>query len=149
MVTCSDTREGKADESGQLLRDLLERAGHRVLGQAWVKDEPIEIRGAVERAIAAGARAVLLTGGTGIGRRDSTAEVVESLFEKRLPGFGELFRFLSFEEVGSPAMLSRAAAGTCRGAVLFALPGSPNAVRLAAERLILPELGHLIRELDR
>jgi molybdenum cofactor biosynthesis protein B len=114
-----------------------------------VRDEPEQIRAAVEQGLAGGARAVLVTGGTGITRRDQTVEAVRPLLEKEIPGFGELFRMLSFQEIGSAAWLSRALAGTVRGALVFVLPGSPNAVRLALDRLILPELGHAVRELSR
>jgi molybdenum cofactor biosynthesis protein B len=119
------------------------------VGRKVVKDEPSEIRAAIDEAKAAGARAIVLTGGTGIGSRDGTIEVVRALFQKELPGFGELFRMLSFHEIGSAAMLSRATAGTFDGVIAFALPGSPKAVRLALEKLVLPELGHAVRELLR
>ena len=109
----------------------------------------VQFRSAIDEASQAGAGVVILNGGTGIGRRDNTIEVLEELLEKKLPGFGELFRYLSFKEIGSPAMMSRALAGTYRGMVLFALPGSPQAARLALEALILPELGHAVRELSR
>lgn len=148
-ITCSDSRGAADDESGLLLRRELEKAGHSVVGQALIKDDAAALRDALEQALSAGARAILITGGTGIARRDVTVETVSALFEKRLDGFGELFRMLSFEEVGSAAMLSRAVAGTWRGALIFALPGSPNAVKLALHRLILPELGHAVRELMR
>ncbi len=149
VITCSDSRDASRDESGQAIRLALEKAGHSVCGYRVVTDDPGEIRSAIESASQAGARAVILNGGTGIGRRDNTVEVVEQLLEKRLPGFGELFRYLSFKEIGSPAMMSRSVAGTYRGMVLFALPGSPQAAGLALEALILPELGHAIRELSR
>ena len=149
VVTCSDSRAPGQDESGRTLRELLERAGHTVCGQTLIPDEAAQLRAAVETARSAGARALLVTGGTGVGRRDVTLETLRPLFDKELPGFGELFRALSFAEIGSPAMLSRAAAGTVQGMVVFALPGSPHACRLAMERLILPELGHLVRELSR
>ena len=103
----------------------------------------------IHEASASGARAVIINGGTGISKKDITVEVVEALFEKRIPGFGELFRMLSYESIGSPAMLSRATAGTYKGMLLFALPGSPQAVKVAMEKLILPELGHGVRELTR
>ena len=149
VVTCSDSRDEARDESGRVLREGLEAAGHLVSGHRLVKDEPEAIRAALADAQGVGARAILFTGGTGVGRRDSTVETLEALFEKRLPGFGELFRMLSFQEVGTAAMLSRATAGTYQGMVVFALPGSKHAVRLALEKLILPELGHLVRELTR
>lgn len=149
VVTCSDTREAASDESGRALREGLEAAGHGIAGYKVVKDDPEAIRAALAEASEAGARAVLFNGGTGIGRRDSTVETLRALFEKELPGFGELFRALSYQQIGSAAMLSRATAGTYRGMVVFAMPGSPNAVKLALSALILPELGHAVRELTR
>jgi molybdenum cofactor biosynthesis protein B len=149
VVTCSDSRDEARDESGRALRGGLEAAGHTVCGYQVVKDEPEAIRAALAEAAAAGARAVLFNGGTGIGRRDTTVETLHGLFEKELPGFGEIFRMLSYEQIGSASMLSRATAGTYRGMILFAMPGSPQAVRLALEKLILPELGHAVREMTR
>jgi molybdopterin adenylyltransferase len=149
VLTCSDSRAQADDVSGRALREGLEAAGHLVVGQAVVRDEPDAIRAAVERGLEGGARAVLITGGTGITRRDQTVEAIRPLLDKEIPGFGELFRMLSFQEIGSAAWLSRALAGTVRGALVFVLPGSPNAVRLALERLVLPELGHAVRELSR
>ena len=128
---------------------MLEGAGHTLCGHRVIPDEPVSLRAALDEAAAAGARAVIVTGGTGIGRRDQTVETLRPLFEKELPGFGELFRYLSFKEIGTPAMMSRAIAGTVRGMIVFALPGSPNAARLAMDALILPELGHTVRELTR
>jgi molybdopterin adenylyltransferase len=148
-ITCSDTRNLQDDESGKVIRAELEKAGHHLVGQAIVHDDRAALLAEIEQALAAGARAIIISGGTGIGRRDVTVEALTSLFEKTLDGFGELFRMLSFEEIGSAAMMSRAAAGTYRGAILFALPGSPGAVKLALGRLILPELGHAVRELTR
>ena len=149
VVTCSDSRDAARDESGQVLRRGLEAEGDTLCGYKAIKDEPDAIRAVLAEASEAGARAVLFNGGTGIGRRDSTVETLRALFEKELPGFGEIFRMLSYEEIGSAAMLSRATAGTYRGMILFAMPGSPQAVKLALEALILPELGHLVRELTR
>ena len=149
VLTCSDSRAHADDVSGRALREGLEAAGHTVVGQTVVRDEPEEIRAAVERGLQGGARAVLVTGGTGITRRDQTVEAIRPLLEKEIPGFGELFRMLSFQEIGSAAWLSRALAGTVRGTLVFVFPGSPNAVRLALDRLILPELGHAVRELSR
>lgn len=149
VVTCSDTRNEASDETGKLIRERLEGAGHSVVGHRVVKDDEDALRSALDAALAEGARAIFVNGGTGIARRDTTLEVLEPLFEKRIPGFGELFRYLSFKDIGSPAMLSRAAAGTYRGSILFALPGSPAAVSVALDQLILPELGHLVRELMR
>jgi len=149
VLTCSDSRAHADDVSGRALREGLEAAGHTVVGQTVVRDEPEEIRAAVEQGLQGGARAVLVTGGTGITRRDQTVEAIRPLLEKEIPGFGELFRMLSFQEIGSAAWLSRALAGTVRGTLVFVLPGSPNAVRLALDRLILPALGHAVRELSR
>jgi molybdenum cofactor biosynthesis protein B len=149
VVTCSDTRDPAHDESGRVLREALEAAGHTLCGYKVVKDDPDAIRVALAEAVAAGARAVMFNGGTGIGRRDCTVETLRSLFEKELPGFGEIFRALSYQQIGSAALLSRATAGTYRGMIVFAMPGSPQAVRLALNALILPELGHAVRELTR
>ena len=149
VLTCSDSRAHADDVSGRALREGLQAAGHSVVGQTVVRDEPEQIRAAVEQGLEGGARAVLITGGTGITRRDQTVEAIRPLLEKEIPGFGELFRMLSFQEIGSAAWLSRALAGTFREALVFVLPGSPNAVRLALDRLILPELGHAVRELSR
>jgi molybdopterin adenylyltransferase len=149
VVTCSDSRDTARDESGRVLREVLEAEGHTVSGYKLIPDEPEAIRATVAEAREAGARVILFTGGTGIGRRDSTVETLQGLFEKTLPGFGELFRMLSYQEIGSPAMMSRATAGTYQGMILFALPGSPQAVRLGMHKLILPELGHAVRELTR
>ncbi|MGA9521103.1 MAG: molybdenum cofactor biosynthesis protein B [Myxococcaceae bacterium] len=149
VVTSSDTRTPHTDESGKLIRDLLEGAGHTVCGHRVVPDEPAALRALVDEAAASGARALIINGGTGISRRDQVIETLRPMLEKELPGFGELFRSLSYKEIGSPAMMSRALAGTCRGMIVFAIPGSPNAVRLAMGALILPELGHAVRELTR
>ena len=150
VLTVSDTRTLATETSGATIAALLADAGHTVVGQTVVRDEPDEVTRVVLEAIGAGgARAVITTGGTGIARRDSTYEALTGLFEKRLDGFGELFRMLSFEDVGPAAMLSRAAAGVASGCVVFILPGSEAAVRLAMTRLILPELGHIVRELSK
>lgn len=149
VVTCSDTRTAERDTGGQLVRARLVAAGHRVLGARIVPDDVQALHQALDEAAALGARTVIVTGGTGLSPRDVTVEALAPRFERLIPGFGELFRLLSFEQVGSAAMLSRAVAGIIRGAVVFALPGSPRAVELAMDRLVLPELGHLVRELDR
>lgn len=145
MLTVSDTRTKDDDRSGKLIVDALSGAGHEVVGYEIVKDEPEEIRGFVDRMAEAGqAEALLITGGTGITARDGTYEAIAGLLEKRLDGFGELFRMLSYEEIGAAAMLSRAVAGTHRGMVIFSMPGSTAAVRLAMEKLIVPEIGHAV-----
>lgn len=147
VITVSDTRTRETDTGGGLVAELLEGAGHRVAGREIVADEPDAIARAVESAVAAeGIRAVVLTGGTGVAPRDVTPESVEPLLERVIPGFGELFRMLSYEDIGSAALLSRALAGLTRGRVVFVIPGSRGAVRLAFEKLILPELGHLVAE---
>ena len=149
MLTVSDTRTPESDESGARIRTALEGAGHRVVSYAILPDEPSRIREHVERALADPAvRAVIVNGGTGIAPRDTTYEALVSLFEKRLEGFGELFRMLSWEQVGAAAMLSRAAAGVARGKILVSLPGSPDAVGLAMDRLLVPELGHMAHLLE-
>ncbi|MCH6566853.1 MAG: MogA/MoaB family molybdenum cofactor biosynthesis protein [Nitrospinae bacterium] len=150
VITVSDTRTEATDTSGQLIRDGLEGAGHRVLSSCIVPDEPPAIRRAVEEAAATdGVKAILLTGGTGITPRDRTHEVVSEMLDKRMDGFGELFRVFSYEEIGAAAMLSRAVGGVAKGALVFAMPGSRAAVRLAMEKLILPELGHLVFEMEK
>ncbi|HUK57306.1 MAG TPA: MogA/MoaB family molybdenum cofactor biosynthesis protein [Nitrospiria bacterium] len=150
VVTVSDTRTSETDTGGALIRKLLADRGHRVASSHWVKDDPAEVQKLL--AVLANrpeVQAVILSGGTGISKRDGTYEAVAGLLEKRLDGFGELFRSLSYHEIGSAAMMSRAVAGTYRGRVLISIPGSEAAVRLAMEKLILPELGHLIREVNR
>ena len=147
VITVSDTRTLADDSGGALLCELLEGGGHRIALREIVKDESKAIRAALEAALArADCAAVLLTGGTGVAPRDVTPEAVAPLLERSLPGFGELFRSLSFAEIGAAALLSRALAGLARGKPVFALPGSRAAIRLALERLILPELGHLVGE---
>ena len=150
VITVSDTRTEETDTGGRLLRTLLAEAGHRVLGHEIVRDDPAALRAAIERQLEADAtQAVITTGGTGISRRDGSYEVIAGVIEKRLDGFGELFRALSFEEIGPAAMMSRAVAGAARGKVVIALPGSWAAVRLGMTRLVLPELGHMVREVSR
>ncbi|HXU88473.1 MAG TPA: MogA/MoaB family molybdenum cofactor biosynthesis protein [Methylomirabilota bacterium] len=150
VLTVSDTKTPETDTSGAVIRELLAGAGHRVTGSAIVRDEPLEVTRLVRAACADGrTEAVILTGGTGITSRDSTFEAVDALLDKRLPGFGELFRMLSFAEVGAAAMLSRAQMGIHARRIVVSLPGSPNACRLALEKLIIPELGHLLREVSR
>ncbi len=150
VLTVSDTRTPDTDESGRAIRDLLERAGHEVTGHRIVRDEPAEVASVVLDEIAADRTQVIVTtGGTGITSRDGTFEAIDGLLEKRLDGFGELFRMLSFQEIGAAAMLSRATAGTRQRKAIFVLPGSENAVRLALTRLILPELGHVLQQLGK
>lgn len=147
VITVSDTRTRADDTGGALLAELLEDAGHQVVERAIVRDEIDAIRAAVAAAVAReDVHAVLLTGGTGIAARDVTPEAIEPLLDRAIPGFGELFRALSYQQIGSAALLSRACAGTARGRVVAALPGSRAAIRLALEQLLLPELPHLAAE---
>jgi molybdenum cofactor biosynthesis protein B len=148
VVTVSDTRTEQTDASGRAIVELLTAAGHAVESKAIVRDEPDQVRAIVEAHLGR-VDAVITSGGTGIASRDSTCDAIGVLFEKRLDGFGELFRMLSFEEIGSAALLSRADAGVARGTAIFMLPGSEAAVRLGMTRLIVPELGHIVRELRR
>ena len=150
LCTVSDSKTPATDTSGQLLRELFEAAGHVVADARIIRDEPSQVHAVIHIACATpGVQAVVFTGGTGITSRDQTYEAIDGLLERRLPGFGELFRMLSYQEIGAAAMLSRAQAGIRGGRLIFSLPGSPAACRLALERLILPELGHLVRELGR
>ena len=150
VLTVSDTRGPGDDRSGDTLAQMIREAGHEVADRAIVKDDTGLIAGRVRGWIAdPSVDVVITTGGTGITRRDSTFEAIDRILEKRLPGFGELFRMLSFQEIGAAAMLSRACAGTCRGKIVVALPGSENAVRLALTRLLIPELRHLVSETRR
>lgn len=149
IVTVSDTRTPETDESGQTIRRLAEAAGHAIVDYRIVKDEPTEVQRALEDFAAGAARVIIFNGGTGISARDRTYDVISRALEKPLPGFGELFRMLSYQEVGAAAMLSRATAGVYRGRVVVSTPGSPAAVRLAMEKLLLPELQHLAWELVR
>ena len=148
VLTISDTRTAADDASGDAITRLLADAGHVVSGREIVRDDPHAVR-AIVSAQASGVQVIVTAGGTGITSRDGTYEALTALFEKRLDGFGELFRMLSYEEIGSASMLSRACAGTIGRTAVFALPGAQPAVRLAMEKLILPELGHVVRELAR
>lgn len=150
VLTISDTKTPETDSSGALIRTLLTTAGHQIIGATIVRDEPKDVQRVIREACAdAAVQAVIATGGTGITSRDSTFEAIEVLLDKRLPGFGELFRMLSYEEVGAAAMLSRAQLGIHARRIVVSLPGSPNACRLALEKLIIPELPHLVREVGR
>jgi molybdenum cofactor biosynthesis protein B len=150
VVTVSDTRTLQTDTSGQAVVDLLTGAGHQVVARHLVRDEPGEIRPLL---LSLGDEpeldAILLTGGTGVGSRDQTFETVSALMSKPLPGYGELFRMLSYQQIGSAAMLSRATGGLLGRKILLTMPGSRGAVLLAMQKLILPELGHLVREARR
>ena len=148
VLTISDSRSPDTDTSGRAIRELLTRDGHTLVDHGLVADEPADIAAIVADWTARpDIRTVITTGGTGIARRDSSVDAIRALFRAELPGFGELFRRLSFDEIGAAAMLSRSTAGIVERAVVFVLPGSEHAVRLAMTRLILPQLGHLAREL--
>ncbi len=147
VITVSDTRDETTDRSGGAIKTLLQENGHTVAGYEIVKDEPDDIRALLGDALARETvDAVILNGGTGIAPRDGTYEVVSDVLEKRIDGFGELFRFLSYDEIGSAAMLSRAIAGTVGSRVLVSVPGSTGAVKLAMTGLLLPQLGHMIAQ---
>jgi molybdopterin adenylyltransferase len=147
VMTVSDTRTEYNDSSGRAIVELLEAAGHTVAGRTIVKDDAELVRGTIERQLAnPEVEAIITTGGTGISSRDSTYEAVSGLLQKKLDGFGELFRALSYQQIGSAAIMSRAVAGLTAGHIIVALPGSEAAVRLAMERLLIPELGHLVQQ---
>ncbi|MGQ9814950.1 MAG: MogA/MoaB family molybdenum cofactor biosynthesis protein [Candidatus Roseilinea sp.] len=150
IVTVSDTRTRENDTGGDLIEQRIVAAGHRVVFREIVKDEPERIGALLDRIVSeTDARIALFTGGTGIALRDTTYDALARKLEKTLPGFGELFRMLSYQEVGAAAMLSRATAGVYRGRVVVSMPGSPNAVQVAMDKLILPELQHLAWEVAR
>lgn len=150
VITLSDTRTPQTDKSGHLIQQLIEEAGHRTEYYELVRDEPARIQKSLHSALEQQQVQVIVTNGsTGISHRDTVVEVLDSLLEKNLDGFGELFRALSFEEIGAAAMLSRAIGGTIGSKALFSLPGSSNAVRLGMTRLILPQAGHLVQELNK
>ena len=149
VITVSDTRDESTDTSGQTIKKFLTDDGHQAKGYRIVKDEPMEIESLLKEALSlAEIDAVIVNGGTGISPRDGTYEVVSRFLEKKLDGFGEIFRYLSYLDIGSAAIMSRAAAGTARGKVLISLPGSKGAVSLAMEKLILPEIRHMVSQLQ-
>ncbi|MBX6341733.1 MAG: molybdenum cofactor biosynthesis protein MoaB [Thermomicrobiaceae bacterium] len=148
VVTVSDTRTPETDVSGAMIRERLEAAGHVVLDYRIVRDEPEQIGALLDALAARGdCDAIIFNGGTGIARRDTTYDVVSARLDKRIDGFGELFRALSYDQIGPAAMLSRATAGVYRGAIVILTPGSSNAVDLALTKLILPELAHMVYEI--
>ncbi|MBD1878050.1 MogA/MoaB family molybdenum cofactor biosynthesis protein [Coleofasciculus sp. FACHB-T130] len=150
VITVSDTRSPETDKSGQLIKQLLRDAGHAVSEYAILKDEPEEIRAQLQAlAQRPDLDALIFNGGTGIAPRDTTYDALESLLSKILPGFGELFRFLSYQEIGSRAIASRAVAGVYQTKLVFSIPGSTNAVKLAIQQLILPEIVHLVSQLQK
>jgi molybdenum cofactor biosynthesis protein B len=142
VLTASDSRTPETDESGRIIRDLLSAAGHRVDYYELLPDDPALIRQALLQRLQ-DLDAIIVNGGTGIAARDSTIEAIRVLLDKELEGFGELFRYLSYQQIGSAAFLSRALAGIAAGKIVVSLPGSPDACRLAMEKLLIPELGHI------
>ena len=149
IVTVSDTRTPETDLNAKYLRERIETAGHIVAGYALIRDEPVQVEDALDQMAAGEARVILFNGGTGIAPRDTTFDVLSRKLEKTLPGFGEIFRMLSYDQVGAAAMLSRATAGVYRGKVIVSTPGSTAAVSLAWEKLIEPEIRHLAWEVAR
>jgi molybdopterin adenylyltransferase len=150
VITCSDTRTPETDTSGALIMNTLREQGHMIATYHVVKDEPSVIRklikqGAKNRQV----QAIIVNGGTGISRRDSTFEAIDALLEKRLDGFGEIFRYLSYQDIGSAAIMSRATAGLYKGTIVISIPGSEKAALLAMDKLILNELGHMVHEMSK
>jgi molybdenum cofactor biosynthesis protein B len=147
ILTISDTRTIADDRGGAGVQDHLEQAGHQVAERAFCHDDPEQIQAHVMRWVEQpDVDVVLLTGGTGISQRDQTYEALRELLTRELPGYGELFRWLSYQEIGTAAMLSRALGGLVRSTVVLSMPGSPAGVRLAMQRIVLPELGHLVAQ---
>ncbi|MBA4157029.1 MAG: molybdenum cofactor biosynthesis protein MoaB [Gemmatimonadetes bacterium] len=149
IITVSDSRTPETDTNAAYLRDQIQAAGHMLTGYRLVRDEPEQITAVLNELAAGEAQILLFNGGTGISPRDTTYDVLSRALDKVLPGFGELFRMLSWEQVGAAAMLSRSTAGVYRGRVVVSMPGSPAAVRLAWEKLLAPELEHLAWEVAR
>ena len=150
VITVSDTRTEETDRSGTIMRERLAGAGHRIVGYHIVPDEPEQIDALLDRYTAdEECQAILFNGGTGIASRDTTYDVISRRVEKVLPGFGELFRMLSYDEIGGAAMLSRATAGVINGTLILSTPGSSNAVALAMDKLITSEIAHLVFEVNK
>jgi molybdenum cofactor biosynthesis protein B len=149
IITVSDTRTPETDKNAHYLRSAIEAAGHVVSAYFLIQDEPAMVEATLRQLTDTDTQVLLFNGGTGVSRRDTTYDVLSRCLEKTLPGFGELFRMLSFQEIGPAAMLSRATAGTYHGKLIVSTPGSPNAVKLAWERLLAPEVSHLAWELVR
>ncbi|MBD2774768.1 MogA/MoaB family molybdenum cofactor biosynthesis protein [Iningainema tapete] len=149
VVTVSDTRTQETDKSGQIIQQLLLDAHHTVGFYTIIPDEPVQIQEQMELVSNTDCDAIIFNGGTGIAPRDTTYDALEKLLEKTLPGFGELFRYLSYQEIGSRAIASRAVAGVFRQKLIFSVPGSSNAVQLAMKKLILPELSHLVNQIHK
>jgi molybdenum cofactor biosynthesis protein B len=150
IITVSDTRTPQTDESGKVITELLKKNGHEITGYVILKDEPAVVREFVKNeSLEEDVEVIIANGGTGISSRDSTFEAIDAALEKKLQGFGELFRYLSYKEIGSAAIMSRACAGVLNKKIIISIPGSENAVRLAMEKLILPEITHMVWEVKR
>lgn len=150
VITVSDSRTEETDAGGKILKEELSSAGHKIIYYQVIKDEPDQIRELLLKlSEEPNCQAMIFNGGTGISRRDRTFDVIDSFLEKRLVGFGEVFRYLSYLDIGSSAIMSRATAGSYKGRVIISIPGSPAAVKLAVEKLILPEIAHMVWELGR
>ncbi|AFZ46778.1 molybdenum cofactor synthesis domain protein [Cyanobacterium stanieri PCC 7202] len=149
IITISDTRNFESDKSGKIIKEKLSEKQHNISFYQIVKDDPEQIKSLINKLVKEETIDILiLNGGTGIAPRDNTFDVLEKLLDKKIPGFGELFRYLSYQEIGSRAMVSRAIAGIYKNKIIFSLPGSSNAVKLGMDKLILPELNHLISQLS-
>ena len=147
VVIISGTRTEKTDESGKLIMQALKSSGHKVVSYSILKNDAALIGNKLNELLGEeGLQVIITSGGTGASRLDITVEAVFSILEKKLDGFGELFRFLTYREIGTPSIMSRAMAGVARGKVIICLPGSVGAVKLAMEKIILLEIGHLVRE---
>jgi molybdenum cofactor biosynthesis protein B len=150
VITVSDSRTEETDMGGKILKEQLTSVGHKIVHYQVIKDEPEQIRELLLKlSDDTSCQALIFNGGTGISRRDRTFDVIDSFLEKRLVGFGEIFRYLSYLDIGSSAIMSRATAGSYKGRVIISIPGSPAAVKLALEKLILPEIAHMVWELGR
>ena len=149
IFTISDARKETEDISGKKMVELISAGGHQVVAYQVIPNDPSRLKAVLEEQLSGDADLIITSGGTGLSRRDQTIEAIVPLLEKVLPGFGELFRFLSYQQIGSAALMSRALLGLARGKIVVCLPGSPRAVELATERLILPEIQHLLWEARR
>ncbi len=150
VLTISDTRTEQDDESGRLIRQKLSETGHRVILHCILKNEANSVRKKIYELLKEEElQAIIAIGGTGVSRRDITIDTIYPILEKKLDGFGELFRFLTYSEIGTGSIMSRAIAGVARGKVILCLPGSPEAGKLAMDKIILPEIGHLVMEATR
>ncbi|HIH36806.1 MAG TPA: molybdenum cofactor biosynthesis protein MoaB [Methanocellales archaeon] len=146
VLTFSDSRTEESDDSGKLIKELLVKSGHEIVAYHVMKDDLKAIQKAVQDLIASDVQVIITNGGTGISKKDVTIEAISELLDKKLDGFGDIFRFLSYEHMGSAAMMSRAIAGTIKSKIVICMPGSVDAVELGMKKLILPELGHMVWE---